>query len=134
MVDLSKVLIVDDERDFLEALVARFRLRGFEAKGASDGQAALESLEKDSPEVVVLDLKMPGLDGLEVLRQIKRNHPKIEVVILTGHGSSEAGMEGVSLGAFAYLVKPVKLAELVKKVEEALEWRRSALRRTDAGT
>lgn len=132
MVNRSKVLIVDDERDFLEALVARFRLRGFEAKGASDGQAALESLGKDSPEVVVLDLKMPGLDGLEVLRQIKRNHPKVEVVILTGHGSSEAGMEGVSLGAFAYLVKPVKLAELIGKVEEALEWRRSALRRTDA--
>jgi DNA-binding NtrC family response regulator len=70
---------------------------------------------------------------MEVLRQIKRKQPRIEVVILTGHGSSEAGMEGVSLGAFAYLVKPVKLAELVEKVEEALAWRRSAQSKTDAG-
>lgn len=130
--DRSKVLIVDDEKDFLEALVARFRLRGFAAQGASDGQAALDNLGMEPPEVVVLDLKMPGLDGLEVLRCIKRDHPKVEVVILTGHGSPEAGMEGVSLGAFAYLVKPVKISELVEKVEEALEWRRSALHRTDA--
>ena len=129
--DRSKVLIVDDEKDFLEAIVARFRLRGFAAQGASDGQAALDNLGMEPPEVVVLDLKMPGLDGLEVLRCIKRDHPKVEVVILTGHGSPEAGMEGVSLGAFAYLVKPVKISELVEKVEEALEWRRSALHRTD---
>lgn len=130
--DRSKVLIVDDEKDFLEAIVARFRLRGFAAQGASDGQTALDNLRMELPEVVVLDLKMPGLDGLEVLRCIKRDHPKVEVVILTGHGSPEAGMEGVSLGAFAYLVKPVKISELVEKVEEALEWRRSTLPRPDA--
>lgn len=129
--DRSKVLIVDDEKDFLEALVARLKLRGFEARGAADGPTALESLDADPPEVVVLDLKMPGMDGLEVLRHIKRKQPHIEVVILTGHGSSEAGMEGVSLGAFAYLVKPVKLAELVEKVEDALAWRRSSQRRPD---
>ena len=130
--DRSKVLIVDDEKDFLEAIVARFRLRGFAAQGASDGQTALDNLRMELPDVVVLDLKMPGLDGLEVLRCIKRDHPKVEVVILTGHGSPEAGMEGVSLGAFAYLVKPVKISELVEKVEEALEWRRSTLPRPDA--
>jgi DNA-binding NtrC family response regulator len=133
MADHPKVLIVDDEKDFLEALVARFRLRGFEARGAGDGRAALECLDRVPIEVVVLDLKMPGMDGLEVLRQLKQKHPETEVVILTGHGSSEAGMEGVSLGAFAYMVKPVKLAELVEKVEEALAWRSSAKRNPDAG-
>ena len=126
----SKVLIVDDEKDFLEAIVSRFRLRGFEVKGVGDGQTALDCLQEDTPDVVVLDLKMPGMGGMEVLRRIKRDHPGVEVVILTGHGSAEAGMDGVSLGAFAYLVKPVKLAELVEKVEEAREWRKKAAWRT----
>ncbi|MGD9124304.1 MAG: response regulator [Desulfarculaceae bacterium] len=127
-----KVLVVDDEIDFLDALVARLRIRGFEALGVADGQAALASLEDDLPEVVVLDLKMPGMDGMEVLRRIKSSYPQVEVVILTGHGSAEAGMEGLSLGAFAYLVKPVKLPQLIEKVEDALKWRRTANRRPDA--
>lgn len=130
--DAPKVLVVDDERDFLEALVARLRLRGFDARGVATGEAALASLEAEPAEVVVLDLKMPGMDGLEALRHIKRDHPATEVVILTGHGSSEAGMEGVALGAFAYLVKPVKLPDLVEKVEEARQWRRTAGRRPGA--
>lgn len=133
MTDGSKVLLVDDEKDFLEALVARLRLRGFEAKGVGNGREALENLAEDQPDVVVLDLKMPGMDGLDVLRRIRIDYPEVEVVILTGHGSTEAGMEGVSLGAFAYLVKPVKLVELVEKVEEALQWRRSAGRRPTSG-
>ncbi|KMY67642.1 hypothetical protein AAU61_06950 [Desulfocarbo indianensis] len=122
--DSFNVLVVDDEKDFLQALVARLGLRKLNAVGVENGLAALEHLERAPVDVVVLDLKMPGMDGLEVLGEIKRRRPGVEVVILTGHGSVESGMEGVSRGAFAYLVKPVKLDELMEKIVKAYEWKR----------
>jgi two-component system OmpR family response regulator len=124
-VDSFSVLVVDDEQDFLQALVARLSLRKLNALGVDNGPAALQHLEKSPVDVVVLDLKMPGMDGLQVLDEIKRRHPKVEVVILTGHGSVESGMEGVSRGAFAYLIKPVKIEELLEKIIKAYEWKQT---------
>ncbi len=123
--DSFSVLVVDDERDFLQALVARLSLRKLNAAGVDNGLAALEHLDKAPVDVVVLDLKMPGMDGLQVLDEIKRRDPKVEVVILTGHGSVESGMEGVSRGAFAYLIKPVKIDELLEKIVKAYEWKQT---------
>lgn len=124
-----KVLVVDDERDFLDALVVRLKLRKFSVEGAPGGEEALESLDRRPVNVVVLDLKMPGMDGIETLREIKKRHPETEVVILTGHGDVEAGMEGLSRGAFAYLIKPVKVEELIEKIVAAYDWSLVAGRR-----
>jgi len=117
------VLVVDDEEDFLNALVTRLKLRDLKAHGVTTGEEALEFLEQQPVDVVVLDIKLPGMDGLKVLKHIKKKHSRIEVVMLTGHGETESGMEGLSLGAFAYLVKPVKLEELIAHIQEAHKWK-----------
>lgn len=117
------VLVVDDEEDFLNALVTRLKLRDLNAHGVPTGEDALGFLEQHPVDVVVLDIKLPGMDGLKVLREIKKKYSKVEVVMLTGHGETESGMEGLSLGAFAYLVKPVKLEELIEHIREAYQWK-----------
>ncbi len=117
------VLVVDDEEDFLNALVTRLKLRDLKAHGVTTGEEALAFLEQQQADVVVLDIKLPGMDGLKVLKQIRKNFRKVEVIMLTGHGETESGMEGLSLGAFAYLVKPVKLEELIKHIQEAYKWK-----------
>jgi len=108
-----RVLIVDDEAELVSALKERLILRGFEAEGATTGTEALAFLENHSCDVVLLDVKMPGLGGLEVIRRIKADWPKLEVILLTGHGSVKSVEEGMALGAFDYLMKPVKIGELV---------------------
>jgi DNA-binding NtrC family response regulator len=128
-VEPIKVLVVDDERDFLDALVVRLKLRKFDVNGAPSGEAALELLARKTVDVVVLDLKMPGMDGIQTLAEIKKHYPGSEVVILTGHGDVEAGMEGLSRGAFAYLIKPVKVEELIEKIVAAYDWSLVAKRR-----
>jgi DNA-binding response OmpR family regulator len=115
-----KVLLVDDEEEFVHTLAERLQLRGIDALGVTKGEEALESLEADPPEVVVLDVLMPGIGGLEVLRRIKGRHPEIQVILLTGRGSEKDGMEGMRLGAFDYLMKPLNIEELIKKMREAL--------------
>ena len=115
------VLVVDDEEDFLNALVKRLNLRKLQAYGVKSGEEALKHLAKNQADVVVLDVKMPGMDGLAVLREIKKSHAAVEVIMLTGHASVESGMEGIRLGAFDYLIKPVKLDELVEKIMEAYD-------------
>ncbi len=117
------VLVVDDEEDFLNALVSRLNLRDLKAHGVTTGEEALEFLKQQPVDIVVLDVKLPGMDGLKALRQVKKNYPKVEVIMLTGHGAVESGMEGLSLGAFAYLVKPVKLDELIANIKEAHKWK-----------
>lgn len=119
-----KVLVVDDERDFLESLVRRLQRRGVEAAGVTSGEAALESLAAAPADVVVLDVKMPGLNGLDTLREIKKRHPAVEVILLTGHASVESGVEGLALEAFDYLIKPVKLDELIERIMEAYDRRK----------
>ncbi len=116
-----KVLLVDDEEDFIFTLAERLRLRKIETLVATDGDQALDIVEKEHPPVVVLDVMMPGIGGLEVLQQIKRRHPKIQIILLTGQGSTMDGIKGMRLGAFDFLMKPVKLEELVRKMNDAFQ-------------
>lgn len=117
----SKVLLVDDEREFVQTLSERLLMRDIGSAVVYDGQEALSLVEEDEPEVVVLDLKMPGIDGIEVLRRLKRDHPDVEVIILTGHGSAKDRQTCLDLGAFAYLEKPVDIDQLSQSMREANE-------------
>lgn len=114
-----RILIVDDEEELVSALVERLKLRGFQASGVVRGEDALSFLEEEECDVVLLDVKMPGLGGLEVIRRIKADHPGLEVVLLTGHGSVKSVEEGMALGAFDYLMKPVKIDNLVRVLTAA---------------
>ncbi|MFP4624461.1 MAG: response regulator [Gemmatimonadota bacterium] len=116
-----KVLYVDDEEDFVQTLAERMRMREVGGDVALGGEEALEMLELETerPDVMVLDIQMPGLDGLEVLRRVKRQYPEIQVVILTGHGSKKDEAEARRLGAFDYLRKPVEIEELMETVRRA---------------
>ena len=114
-----KVLFVDDEIDFLETLLKRMKKRGVDVTGVGSGEQALSFLDTNQVDVVVLDVRMPGMDGIETLREIKRRHPLIEVIMLTGHANLEVAIEGMELGAFDYLMKPMDIDELLYKVEDA---------------
>ncbi len=116
---MTRVLLVDDETDFTEALEQRLRLRGLDVRSADGGEAALEMLAQETCDVVVLDVKMPGLSGLDTLREIKRLYEGIEVIMLTGHASVDMAVEGMDAGAFDYLMKPTELEELLYKIEGA---------------
>ena len=114
-----RVLLVDDELSFVETVQKRLAVRRLEVRVANSGPAALEELARDPVDVVVLDFKMPGMDGIEAIRAIKERHPLVEVILLTGHANLEASLEGMALGAFDYLLKPVGIDELVYKIEDA---------------
>jgi two-component system, OmpR family, response regulator len=116
-----KLLIVDDEQDFLETIVKRLKARGIDVTGVESGYQALEVLEGRDPDVIILDVKMPGMDGIETLREIKKKQPLVEVIMLTGHASVESGLQGMQLGAFDYVMKPVALDELLEKVRQAYD-------------
>jgi DNA-binding response OmpR family regulator len=116
-----KVLLVDDEKDFVAALSERLELRGIEADVETDGESALKRIESDPPQVVVLDVMMPGVGGVEVMRRIKMKHPNLPVLLLTGHGSISEGSVGKAQGAFDYLAKPIDIDELIAKMKEALK-------------
>jgi DNA-binding NtrC family response regulator len=117
--DHIKVLIADDEVEFGSTLATRLQLRSFDTSMVTSGGEALEAIEKEPPDVLLLDLKMPDIDGLEVLASLKQSHPDIRVIILTGHGSFEAGQEGMKLGAYDYVMKPVDLDRLIEKIKDA---------------
>jgi DNA-binding NtrC family response regulator len=120
------VLLVDDEVPFVETLTKRLEKRGLQIISAHDGQEALEKLNKNmNTDVVILDVKMPGMDGIEVLGEIKKTHPLIEVIMLTGHATIETAIEGMKLGAYDYLMKPCELEQLMVMVEAATEKRRA---------
>jgi len=120
--DYFSVLVVDDEEDFLETIVKRLNKRKISTIGVKSGEEALEVIKDRLIDVVILDIKMPGgMDGIETLREIKKIQPICEVILLTGHGSMETSIEGMKLGAFDYLLKPVKLEELLPKLAEAFE-------------
>jgi DNA-binding NtrC family response regulator len=118
-----KVLMVDDEEDFVKTLSERMQMRDLDSDVALDGEQALQRVEDDIPDVMVLDLKMPGIDGLEVLRRVKKAYPQIPVIILTGHGSEKDEAEARRLGAFDYLQKPVDIEKLVKVLRKAYKSR-----------
>jgi DNA-binding NtrC family response regulator len=116
-----RVLFVDDEADFRETLIKRMQKRHVQASGVSSGEEALAWLPQHPVDVVVLDVRMPGMDGIQTLRAIKRDHPLLEVILLTGHANLEIAKEGMQLGAFDYLMKPIDLDELLYKLEDAYQ-------------
>jgi CheY-like chemotaxis protein/cytidylate kinase len=123
----SKVLLVDDEREFAQTLSERLLMRDMGSAVAYDGESALAMINEDEPEVMILDLKMPGIDGIEVLKRVKQTRPAIEVIILTGHGSEEDRKTCLELGAFAYLQKPVDIELLTATLKKANEQMRQNL-------
>ncbi|MDF1592647.1 MAG: response regulator [Desulfobacterales bacterium] len=115
-----KVLIIDDEMEFATTLAERLDLRDYESKAVESADQAFVLFQTGwTPEVIILDLKMPGVDGLATLAMIKQHNPAIEVIMLTGHGSTASGIEGMRRGLFDYLMKPVDINELVEKINEA---------------
>ncbi len=108
-----KILLVDDEKEFVESLSERLELRNLEADVAYDGEQALDALKEGKHDVMVLDLRMPGIDGIEVLRRAKERNPDVQVVVLTGHGTDKDEAMVKKLGAFAYLKKPIDIDDLI---------------------
>lgn len=116
-----RVLVIDDEVDFVETIVKRLRDRGLEAEGSLSGPEGLQLLDNKEFDVIILDVKMPKMNGIETLREIKKKSPLVEVIMLTGHGSVESGIQGLQLGAFNFVMKPVPLNELLKQMTQAYE-------------
>ena len=114
-----RLLLVDDETEFRDSTARALRRRDFEVTTAQDGETALAVLSAEGFDVVVLDVKMPGLDGLEVIGQLKNDRAEIQVILLTGHGSSEDAARGIEAGAFDYLIKPVDIDELIDIIHKA---------------
>jgi len=113
------VLLVDDEEAFVRTLAKRLTVRRFDVLTATRAERAFATLNDNPIDVVVLDVRMPDLDGIEATKSIKKSHPLVEVILLTGHASMEASLEGMKMGAFDYLLKPVNIDELVYKIEDA---------------
>lgn len=114
-----KVLVVDNEREFAFTLAERMRLRNIGAESVYSGEDAMDAVSSFMPDVMILDLQMPGMSGLDVLSRVKAIDPTIEVILLTGHGSIESAITGMELGAFDYIIKPVDLIPLMEKIKEA---------------
>ena len=119
-----RVLLVDDEVEFLDTLLKRMRKRQVEVAGVYSAEEALRYLESSPVDVVVLDVKMPGMDGIDALKAIKERHPLVEVIMLTGHANVEVAIQGMELGAFDYLMKPMDIDELLYKVQDACKKKR----------
>ena len=111
-----RVLLVDDEKDFIDVLAERLEARDFAASKAYDGNEALKLIRENAVDVVLLDVQMPGKDGVSVLREIKAINPLIEVIMLTGHSTVESAVEGMKIGAYDYLLKPTETKDLVEKL------------------
>jgi len=114
-----KVLLVDDEEEFVKTLADRIEMRNLKSDVALSGESALEIMDENLPDVMVLDLKMPGIDGLEVLRRTKKVYPGVQIIMLTAHGSKKDEQEARRLGAFEYLKKPVDLETLMRTITAA---------------
>lgn len=120
------VLLVDDERAYLAYLKPRLEKRGLVTFDAKDGLDALQLLDEHPIDVVVLDVRMPGIDGLEVLRKIRQKHPLVEVIMLSGFATVESAIDGMKLGAFDYVTKPCDISDLVEKVNAAFARKKTA--------
>ncbi len=119
----TKVLIVDDEVEFASTLAERLTLRNYDVKAVYRGEDAITTAQSDPPDVVLLDLRMPGIGGLEVLKTIKKVDPTIEVILLTGQPETEGTGEGIPTALFDYIMKPVDMGELIVKINNANEKR-----------
>lgn len=114
-----KVLLVDDEVDFVNTLTQRLKMRKLNVSCVYDGEQALSKVKQEEPDVLVLDLKMPGLHGMEVLREVRKTNPNMQVIILTGHGTEKDDEEARRLGGFDFLSKPADIDLLISKIKEA---------------
>ncbi len=121
-----KILLVDDEREFITTLAERLDLRGIATRVVFDGESALSAVAEEEPQVMILDVLMPGIKGLEVLERVKRTNPNVQVLLLTGHGSTRDGIEGMRLGAFDYMMKPLNIDTLIEKMESAIDYAEKA--------
>lgn len=117
--ETNKLLLIDDEQEFTEALRARFEARGMYVETASNGADALKKVESTDFDAVVLDLAMPGWDGVETLKRLKQSRPDIQVVLLTGHATVEKSVEAMKAGALDFVEKPIQFQQLLDKIEEA---------------
>jgi DNA-binding NtrC family response regulator len=115
----DRVLLVDDEEEFVRALAKRLKARGLHVEFTGDGKSAVEKLKQSDFDVIVLDLAMPGIDGLETLKRLKKVDPDIQILLLSGHGSIKSGIEAMKEGAIDFLEKPAEFQELLAKIEEA---------------
>jgi DNA-binding response OmpR family regulator len=118
-VEKFRVLLVDDEEEFVKTLAERLEMRDLGSDKAFSGEEALQVVSDQEPDVMVLDLKMPGIDGMEVLRRVRRAYPQVQIIMLTAHGTDKDQEEAMRLGAYAYLQKPVNLEILVKTMKAA---------------
>ena len=115
----TRVMLVDDEKDFVEMLSLRLEEIGERVTAAHSGRECLAMLDKKEIDVIILDILMPGMDGIATLKEVKSRFPLVEVIMLTGHGTTESAVEGMKLGAFDYLLKPARFEELTEKLESA---------------
>jgi two-component system response regulator CpxR len=115
----AKVLLVDDEKDFVEVLAERLQNRGFDVRQAFNGEDAINLLNQQDADVVILDVLMPGKDGVQTLSEIKQLKPLTEVIMLTGYGTIETAIQGMKFGAYDYLMKPTETEDLVVKINKA---------------
>ncbi len=125
----AKVLLVDDEQDFLDTLSDRLELRGLKVSAVTSGEQAITEAKLQDFDAIIIDLSMPGIDGLETLKRIKTDNPNAEIIMLTGHGSVHSGVEAMKLGAGDFLQKPVELSELMSKIGEAKDKRMLVLQK-----
>jgi DNA-binding NtrC family response regulator len=116
-----RLLLVDDEIPFTTNLLKLLSRRGYEVTAVNDGERALRIVQEQEFDVVILDQKMPGLDGITALKELKKKMPDLEVIILTGHGSAESGITGLQLGAYDYITKPIRLSDLEQRIAQAFD-------------
>jgi len=132
-----KILLVDDEEAFVDTLANRLKMRDLKVETVYDGEQALSAVENKEPDVMILDLKMPGLHGMDVLRKIRKTYPNIQVIVLTGHGTEKDEEEAIRLGGFDFLKKPTDIETLLGKIKiaykEKLERTLSAIAFAEAG-
>jgi len=124
-----KVLLVDDEKEFVEVLSERLEGRGFGVETALSGEEALRWIHKSEFDVVLLDVMIPGDNGIEILKEIKRSRPFIHVIMLTGHAKIDTAVRGIELGAYDYLIKPIEIEPLVEKIKMAYDYRTAQQKR-----
>jgi len=127
----AKILLVDDEKDFLEVMRERLETRGYSVATALSAAEALQMIKADFFDAVILDLQMPGMDGLEALQQMKAKRPELQVILLTGHASVEKGVEAIKLGAMDFVEKPADLDSLGQKIEKAKEQKMLIVEKAD---
>lgn len=114
------VLLVDDEVEFITTLAERLDLRDIKTRVAYDGESALKLVAEDEPHLIVLDVMMPGLKGLDVLQRVKAEHPNVQIILLTGQGKTRDGIDGMRFGAYNYMMKPLDIEELIQTMTEAM--------------